>query len=69
MTQSPDTSEIRSRLAFGVNDACVVTGLGRSFLYKEIGAGRLPVCKVGSRTLIFAADLRAWLETFKNKAV
>ena len=54
-----------NRLAFGIREACEATGLGRSKLYQEISEGRLPVFKFGSRTLIAADDLTAWLESYK----
>ena len=55
-----------SQLAFGIRQACEATGLGRSFIYSEIAEGRLPIFKVGSRTLITADDLTAWLERYRN---
>ncbi len=52
-----------SRLAYDVNEAARVSGLGRSTVYEEIGAGRLVARKVGKRTLILAADLNEWLNS------
>ena len=57
-----------SRLAYGIRQACEATGLGRSKLYQEIAEGRLPIFKVGTRTLIAAEDLTAWLESYKCRA-
>lgn len=48
-------------LAYTVEAALAVTGIGRTKLYEEIGAGRLVSRKVGARTLILARDLEAWL--------
>ncbi|MCE7999083.1 MAG: helix-turn-helix domain-containing protein [Rhodobiaceae bacterium] len=53
-------------LTYGIRQACQVTGLSRSFLYQQIAAGRLPTRKVGSRTLIAAADLQSWLDSYKE---
>ena len=58
--------EVRSwanpvRLAHSIADVAKITGVGRSFLYEEISAGRLVAKKAGRRTLIFDADLNAWL--------
>jgi len=53
-------------LTYGIRQACQVTGLSRSFLYQQISAGRLPTLKVGSRTLIAAADLQSWLDSYKE---
>jgi excisionase family DNA binding protein len=49
------------RLAHSIADVAKITGVGRSFLYEEISAGRLVAKKAGRRTLIFEADLNAWL--------
>jgi excisionase family DNA binding protein len=49
------------RLAHSISDVTNITGVGRSFIYEEIGAGRLVAKKAGRRTLIFDADLNAWL--------
>jgi len=54
-------TEPLSRLSYGINQACETVGVGRSFIYQEIAKGRLPTFKVGSRTLIAAEDLNAWL--------
>ena len=40
------------KLAYSVAEACAVLGLGRTRLYEEIKAGRIPVKKIGRRTLI-----------------
>jgi excisionase family DNA binding protein len=58
--------EIRSaanpaRRAHSIVQVTKITGVGRSFLYEEISAGRLVAKKAGRRTLIFDADLNAWL--------
>jgi excisionase family DNA binding protein len=58
--------EIRSyanpaRRAHSIKQAAKIAGVGRSFLYDEISAGRLVAKKAGRRTLIFEADLNAWL--------
>lgn len=55
-TLSPDT------IAVTINDACRITGLGRSKIYEEINAGRLPVRKAGQRTLIRVSDLQAYID-------
>ncbi len=53
-------------LSYGINKACEITGLGRSFLYQQIAKGDLPIFKVGTRTLISAEDLNTWLDSFKK---
>lgn len=49
-------------LAYSVSDACRVSSIGRTRLYQLIGEGRLKAHKVGKRTLIPAASLRALIE-------
>lgn len=46
-------------LAYSINEACHVSSLGRTRLYQLIGEGKLDVRKIGKRTLIPAASLRA----------
>lgn len=61
-----DYSSHPPRLTFGIRQACELTGLSRSFIYQQISEGRLPTLKVGSRTLIAAADLQSWLDSYKK---
>jgi excisionase family DNA binding protein len=56
-----------ARLAHSINQVTKITGIGRSFLYEEISAGRLVVRKAGRRSLIFDADLKAWLASLPEK--
>ncbi len=48
-------------LSYSVADAVKASGVGRSFLYEQIRAGKLKARKLGRRTLILAADLQSWL--------
>ncbi len=45
-------------LAYSIRDACRVSSLSRSGIYREIAAGRLATRKVAGRTLIPASALR-----------
>lgn len=49
-------------IAYSIADACRVSSLGRTRLYQLISEGRLQARKVGKRTLIPAASLRALIE-------
>jgi excisionase family DNA binding protein len=49
-------------LAYSISEACRVSSLGRTRLYQLIGEGRLEVRKIGKRTLIPAASLRALID-------
>lgn len=53
---------ITEPLAYSVDDACRVSSLGKTKLYELINEGQLQVRKVGKRTLISAASLRALIE-------
>lgn len=49
-------------LAYSIAEACHVSSLGRTRIYQLIGEGRLQTRKIGSRTIIPAASLRALIE-------
>ncbi len=46
-------------LAYSVADACRVSTIGKTRLYQLIAEGKLEARKIGKRTLIPAASLRA----------
>jgi excisionase family DNA binding protein len=50
-------------IAYTIPDAVRVSGIGRTTLYKLIGAGEIEARKVGNRTLIPADSLRAYIDT------
>jgi len=49
-------------LAYTVADACRVSTIGKTRLYQLIAEGKLEARKIGKRTLIPAASLRALIE-------
>ncbi len=49
------------RLVFTIPEAIETTKIARTKLYEEIGAGRLPIIKIGRRTLIRREALEQWL--------
>lgn len=49
-------------LTMSVADSCRATSLGKTQLYQLIKEGRLKVTKVGKRTLVSVASLRALVE-------
>ena len=53
---------MRDRLAYSIEEATEAADTGKTALYEALGSGELPAHKRGRRTLILAADLRAWLE-------
>jgi excisionase family DNA binding protein len=57
------TKEDLAPFAFSIAEACAAARIGRTTIYKEIGAGRLRAIKHGGRTLVLPSDLRRWLES------
>lgn len=50
------------RLAYTIPDACAAIGVSRSMLYELIGAGEIRTIKIGTRTLVPASELSAFIE-------
>ncbi|WP_442895959.1 helix-turn-helix domain-containing protein [Bradyrhizobium sp. AZCC 2289] len=51
------------RLTCTIDDACEVTGLVRTKLYKLIGAGHIVTTTIGRRRLVVVQSLLALLDT------
>jgi excisionase family DNA binding protein len=52
-----------------VQDALHTLGISRATFYREVNEGRIPVVKVGRRSLVRQSDLDAWvaaLPTYKR---
>jgi len=47
----------RERLSCTVDEACTVTGLGRTKLYELIGSGQLATTTIGRRRLVIVRSL------------
>jgi hypothetical protein len=55
-------SEMRiEKLAYSIQELSKLSGLGRTFLYDEIKAGRLIVSKAGRRSIVLHGDAANWL--------
>jgi hypothetical protein len=50
-----------TKLALSIPDLMEASGLGRTFIYEEIKAGRLIVRKAGRRSIVLSHDARNWL--------
>lgn len=50
-------------VAYSLNEAAKLIGIGKTRLYEEIGSKRLRAVKVGKRTLILSSDIQAWLSS------
>lgn len=62
MCAQPGVDAVSDQLAYTIPEACRYTRIGRSSLYEAIKTRKLRAVKNGRRTLILAADLRAWIE-------
>lgn len=56
-------------IAYTIADAVRVSGLGRTKLYGEIGAGKIEAIKAGTKTLIPAESLRLYLEALPKATI
>jgi excisionase family DNA binding protein len=59
----PSTMPFAQRLTCTIDDACEVTGLGRTKLYELIGTGRIVTTTIGRRRLVLVRSLLALLDT------
>lgn len=55
-------------LVVGIEQAMAALGVGKSFIYAELRAGRLRSIKAGRRTLIPVESLREWLQAREAEA-
>ena len=46
-----------ARLSCTIEEACEATGIGRTKLYEEIGAGRVETMNIGKRRLVLVRSL------------
>lgn len=49
------------KLLYSIREAMAATGMGKTTLYSHIGAGHLPIVKIGNRTCITADALREFI--------
>jgi len=56
------------KLLYRVEEACLITGLGRTKLYDEIAKDRLRVVHFGKSVRIPAEELRAYVDRAKADA-
>ena len=54
------------KLAYRIPEAVQVASVSKTKLYEAMNSGTLPAHKHGSRTVIMADDLRAWLQALPN---
>jgi excisionase family DNA binding protein len=63
-----ETVETIAREGLSIAEACAVAGIGRTKLYQAIADGTLLARKLGKRTIILRADLRAFLASLPAAA-
>jgi len=56
------------RLSYTIPDAATAIGVSRSTLYELIGAGEIRTFKVGTRTLVPASELVAFIDRKMKEA-
>ena len=59
----PRTVPFAQKLTCTINEACEMTGLGRTKLYELIGDGHLATTTVGRRRLVVVRSLLSLLES------
>ena len=52
-----------NKAAMSVNEFCGWAGIGRSKFYQEVADGRIPIRKIGRRSVVLIADAQSWLES------
>jgi hypothetical protein len=57
-----------NKAALCIAEFCEIYSIGRTLVYEEIGAGRLPVRKLGRRTLILVEDAEKWAQALPTLA-
>jgi excisionase family DNA binding protein len=57
------TIPFAERFTCTINEACKVTGLGRTKLYEIIGAGHVATTAIGRRRLVVVRSLLSFLES------
>jgi hypothetical protein len=55
--------------ALSIKAFCASYCIGRTLTYREIAAGRLPVRKLGRRTLILVDDAERWAKALPSSVV
>jgi len=63
------TVPFAQKLTCTINEACEVTGLGRTKLYELIGDGHLATTTVGRRRLVVVRSLLSLLESHTHTSV
>jgi excisionase family DNA binding protein len=60
---------VQDNSALSIAETTRILGIGRSTLYNLIKDGRLPVRKLGKRTLVLREDLNKFVASLPAKAI
>ena len=55
-------------IAFTINQVCLKVPIGRSMIYLAMKSGALASFRIGTRRLISAAALEAWIQGLQDDA-
>lgn len=50
-------------MAYSVSDVLKMVGIGRTKFYQLVTAGDIKTRKIGTRTIVLASDLEAWVQS------
>ncbi|MEZ5919211.1 MAG: helix-turn-helix domain-containing protein [Alphaproteobacteria bacterium] len=64
--RSKRKEQTMTELSLSIEDACKITGIGRTKIYQAINAGRLKARKLGKRTIILKQDLEVFLDGLES---
>lgn len=56
------------KAVYSINETIAITNFGRTYLYRLINSGELPLIKIGRRSLIAAPDLVRFLNSRRATA-
>ena len=62
-----EQSKIAPKAAYSVKDIRNLFGIGTTTIYAAMKAGKLRVVKSGNKTLILAADLQQWIDSWPER--
>ena len=68
MTAAVTTLPAPSKLSFSIPEVVAATSIKRGRIYAEIKSGSLRTRKCGTRTIVLADDLTAWLTGLRASA-
>ena len=61
MTLQTSTVDLTERAAFTVNEFLTWARISRAKFYEQVKDGRIPIRKLGKKTLVLKSDAERWL--------